>query len=236
MPENVECRSKYARTHELVSDQGEAVDLNCKSWRCPVHRDSWQYRWKYIVGHNELYQRSNKLINLTTAEKCTPEELTLARQLFCREMRFYYDYFEYFSVLEYNQEKTQPHLHLLARCDFIPQWHLSKIWRRATTAAKMKPAYVVWIEEPHSTNGSVDYILDYAFTAEKNQDIPDSWAGRKITYSKQFFYLPAQQIWQNHINYLHPENLTDDTKWFVMPKFAELKPDIPEKEYTLANL
>jgi hypothetical protein len=228
MSEIKECRSKYARTHELVSEHGEAVDLNCKSWRCPVHRDSWQYRWKYIVGHNELFLRSNKLINLTTAEKCTPEQLTLARQLFCREIRLYYETFEYFAVLEFNQEKTQPHLHLLARADFIPQWLLSKIWKKATTNAGMKPAYIVWIEQPHSVSGSVKYVLDYAFTSDKNQDVPDSWMGRKITYSKEFFYKPAPEIWKAHIDFLHPENLTSTTQWYVLPKFAELKPDVIE--------
>ena len=144
--------------------------------------------------------------------------MTLARQLFIENIRKFEPNFQYFYVLEFNQAKTQPHLHLLARSKYIPQSTLSDLWEKATTSARMKPARVVWIETPHSTNGSVNYILDYAFTAEKNQDVPESWRGRKIGYSQKWFYKPAREIWKAHIEFLHPDVSRETTEKWVIDK------------------
>jgi len=205
------CKSVFANAHWLT-DGVNRWELNCKSWRCPIHRAAWRHKWIVVVNRNLQHLPVNKLINLTTAEFCPPSQLALAKQLFCRQMEFYSQGFDYFSVLEYNQKKTQPHMHMLCRvgCS-IPDALLSQVWASATVTAGMKKAYIVWQDRPQSQEDSLRYVLKYSFAEDKNQDVPDSWKGRKITYSNGFFHKPVKEIWQDYINDLHPENVSRET-------------------------
>jgi hypothetical protein len=211
------CKSEFANAHWLT-DGLNKWELNCKSWRCPIHRESWRHKWLVVANRNLAHLPVNRLINLTTAEWCEPKQLARAKQLFVRDMQKACLGFEYFSVLEFNQKKTQPHCHLLARVGFVVKdCVLSDAWSRATVSAGMKEAYIIWQDEPRDQEDCLRYVLKYSFANDKNQDVPDSWKGRKITYSTGFFYKPIAEIWQDYINELHPENVSRETEdvWVV---------------------
>lgn len=201
-----ECISRYARTHVLFNTSTrEVVPMNCKSWRCPKHRNSWKHRWTVIVSRETAINPVNKLVTLTCAGQAAPEQLTLARQLFFRNIRKEYGSFEYFSVLEFTSKTRLPHLHLLARGLFIPQKLLSDIWASATFSAGIARSSVVWIEAPKSQQSASVYALSYAISGQdKGQEIPKSWRGRKISYSRGFFIAsPAKEHWLSYIRELY---------------------------------
>jgi hypothetical protein len=200
------CISRYARTHVLFNTRTrEVVPMNCKSWRCPKHRSSWKHRWTVIVSRETAINPVNKLCTLTCASQATPEQLVMARQLFFRAIRKEYGSFEYFSVLEFTSKTRLPHLHMLARGLYIPQKLFSDKWASATFDAGITRSPVVWIEAPHSQKAASVYALSYAISGEnKGQEIPVSWKGRKISYSRKFFAKnSARGHWQDYIRELY---------------------------------
>lgn len=200
--EEEECISRYARSHVLFNTRTrEVVPMNCKSWRCPKHRNSWKHRWTVIVSRETSINPINKLVTLTCASQAAPGQLVMARQLFFRAIRKEFGSFEYFSVLEFTSRSRLPHLHLLGRGLYIPQDRLSWLWANSTEAANIERSSVVWIEAPKSQQGASVYALSYAVSGEtKGQDIPKDWRGRKISYSRGFFIeCSAKQHWSNYI-------------------------------------
>lgn len=196
------CKSAYCRVHGIINrETGEIIPLNCKSWRCPVHRGSWLHRWQVIVEREARYNPIDKLITLTCASSCTPEQMNLARKYLFEDLRYGYGKFEYVSVLEFTTKSRLPHLHLLARGVFVPQKILSLLWANATQASGIKRSPIVYIEAPRSQKAASLYALSYALNGNaKNQDIPVTWRGRKISYSHGFFqaYKPKEH-WRNYI-------------------------------------
>lgn len=217
--EEEECISRYARSHVLFNTRTrEVVPMNCKSWRCPKHRNSWKHRWTVIVSRETSINPVNKLVTLTCASQATPGQLVLARQNFFRAIRKEYGSFEYFSVLEFTSKSRLPHLHLLGRGLYIPQRDLSNLWANATESAHIDRSPVVWIETPHSQKSASVYALSYAVNGEsKGQEIPKDWRGRKISYSRQFFTVcSARQHWQSYIHELYGNSLS--TEWTTLSR------------------
>lgn len=217
--EEEECISRYARTHVLFNVRTrEVAPMNCKSWRCPKHRNSWKHRWTVIVSRETSINPVNKLVTLTCASEASPEQLTLARQNLFRAIRKEFGSFEYFSVLEFTSKTRLPHLHLLGRGLFIPQRELSTLWGRATQASGIKRSDIVWIEAPHSQQSASVYALSYAVSGEsKGQDIPKSWKGRKISYSRQFFTVcSAKQHWYSYIQETYGNSKA--TEWTTLSR------------------
>jgi len=218
--EEVVCRSTFARTHYLYNPvTREVLPLNCKSWRCPLHQKSWLHKWRAIASFELKSHPVDRLATLTCASECSPEQLVLAKQLLFRELRKEYGKIDYFSVLEFTTKSRLPHLHLLLRCDYINQRILSRKWLKSTTAAGIKPSPIVYIEKPRSQSGSALYALKYALSgAEKDQAIPDSWRGRKITYSKEFFHASTSSIWQEVLRtWLGDKYSADKSDWHLLP-------------------
>jgi hypothetical protein len=202
-PDNcVECKSLWARGHYLLNvETGEKRDINCKSWRCPAHRGKWVHRWRTVVSRETAANPVDRLITLTLAAPCTPEQLSLAKQLLFRRLRSRYGQFEYLAVLEFTSKTRLPHLHILARSLFIPQRELSNLWKKSSTDAGIKPSPVVYIEAPRNQSAAAVYAVSYALDGHsKGQDIPDDWRGRKITYSRNFFESKkAKEHWLSYI-------------------------------------
>ncbi len=215
--EESQCISRYASNHKLFSTStGEFREVNCKSWKCPKHRVSWLWKQKTIVTRELLHNPINKLVTLTLAEKCSPEQLNLARQLLCRDLRKDNNDFQYLAVLEFTSATRLPHLHLLARSCFIPQKKLSELWEKATMGAKILPSPVVYIEKPRDQAAASIYALSYALDGyNKKQDIPKEWKGRKISYSKKFFSKSTKEIWKEALTEIYgpPSN----EKWVITP-------------------
>jgi hypothetical protein len=215
--EESQCISQYATNHRLFSTStGEFREVNCKSWKCPKHRKSWLWKQKTIVTRELLHNPINKIITLTLAEKCSPEQLNLARQLLCRDLRKDNNEFQYLSVLEFTSKTRLPHLHILARSCYIPQKQLSDLWRKATTASKILASPIVYIEAPRDQAAASIYALSYALDGyNKRQDIPKDWKGRKISYSKKFFSKSTKEIWKEALTEIYgpPSN----EKWVITP-------------------
>jgi hypothetical protein len=190
--------------------------MNCKSWRCPVHRASWKHRWTVIVSRETAVNPVNKLLTLTCAGLASPAQLVMARQILMRAIRKEYGDFEYFSVLEFTSRTRLPHLHLLARGLYIPQSRLSDLWASATFSAGIRRSPIVWIEAPKSQQSASVYALSYAINSEsKNQDIPASWHGRKISYSRSFFMAQtARQHWAAHLQELYGPR--KESEWYPL--------------------
>lgn len=213
------CRSGWAGSHLLLNrETGQVLEINCKSWRCPKHRKKWLMKWRVVVSRELKVNPVNKLITLTCASDCTPEQLTLARQLLCRDLRKEFEYFDYLSVLEFTSKTRLPHLHLMARCDYIPQNLLSEMWSKATKSAGIKASPIVYIEAPRSQDAAAVYALSYALSGhEKGQDIPDEWHGRKISYSKGFFKAgTVKEHWISWIKETFEE--PEDAEWEVISR------------------
>ncbi len=179
----------------------DVLDLNCKSYRCPKHQKSWLHRWQVITLREVEFNPVDKLITLTCSSTCTPSQMALAKQLLMRRLREKYQSFEYISVLEFGTVKRYPHLHMLARSKYIYQKVLSAMWAKSCVEAKIRYSPVVYIEAPRSQKNAALYALKYALNgAEKGQAIPETWKGRKITYSKGFFTkCSAKEHWQEYL-------------------------------------
>lgn len=217
--EEEECISRYARSHVLFNTRTrEVVPMNCKSWRCPKHRNSWKHRWTVIVSRETSINPINKLVTLTCASQASPEQLTLARQNLFRAIRKEYGDFEYFSVLEFTSKSRLPHLHLLGRGLYIRQSRLSDLWASATFSAGFDRSPVVWIEAPHSQKSASVYALSYAVNGEsKGQEIPKSWRGRKISYSRGFFTVcTAREHWHRYIAELYGSS--EGAEWTTLSR------------------
>jgi hypothetical protein len=97
----------------------------------------------------------------------------------------------------------------------------------------MQSAKIVYIEKPRSQDGSAVYALSYALNSgPKEQDIPESWKGRKITYSKGFFKAATvKQHWVSWIRETFGEKEGGD-EWEVVT--TEFGP-IPVSRETIDN-
>jgi hypothetical protein len=214
------CRNTWAAGHYAVDwITGETIEINCKSWKCERHRSGWLHKWRVVVSRETQINPIDRLLTLTFAENVSRETMMLAKQLLFRRLRAAYGSFEYFAVLEYTVRTRLPHLHILARSLYVPQPVLADFWWLSTHEAGCdKPASIVYIEKPRSVNNSVLYALKYALDAQaKNQDIPESWDGRKVTYSRGFFKSASvAEHWANYIRETFPSNsVSRETLWEI---------------------
>jgi hypothetical protein len=222
------CRSEYAKAHYLINRiTGEKIAINCKSWRCPVHKKNWLQKWRAVCSWQLEQKPVDRLATLTTAERCNPADLALARQYLFADLRSFYGSIEYFAVLEFTTKTRLPHLHLLLYGCYIEQAHLSGLWFKATHFTGIKPAYIVYVEKPRSQNGSALYALKYAINPDKdNQDIPEDWRGRKVTYSDNFFSKPVAAIWKELLTqWLEKKGISasESGSWYVAKELSELE-------------
>lgn len=194
------CYYEYNRNHVLISPDGTISELNCKSWRCPRHRGNWKFRWWLTISREVAVRPINKLITLTLSERCSPRQLRRSREYLCEYIRQLYGEFSYLYVLEFTVSSRLPHLHMIARAKYIKQSILSDIWDLSCREAGIKSSPVVYIEKPRNQGAGATYALKYAFNGdEKNQSIPDTWKGRKVGYSRNFFAKPRIEYWNDYI-------------------------------------
>ena len=200
-----QCRYKYAREHAWVNQDGKTQSMNCKSWRCEIHAAAWSHKWKIILARECAAHPIDRLVTLTLTEDCLPSELVLMRKYLFRDLRNKYGDIQYFYSLEFTTKTTLPHFHCLFRGQYIPQQELSAAWEKATKGFLARPASIVWIEKPRNDDVAAWYLLDYDLSTQKNQDIPDSFLGRKIGYSKGFFKSgTTKDIWEAYIAEKYP--------------------------------
>jgi hypothetical protein len=228
--EETYCRSRFATAHYLLNkDTGETLDINCKSWRCPIHAAQWAAKWFAVLSVQISRSPVDRLLCLTTAPPAaSPAQLCRARQLFFRSLRRLDAGCEYFATLEFTSASRLPHMHILLYSDYFAQAMISDAWRSATEQAGMSPAHIVYIERPRSQDDSARYAIKHNIYTDhaKEQEIPDNWHGRKIGYSRHFFAKPVAEIWRDIITERHgplPEEQLWELKSYPTRKFLSLK-------------
>ncbi len=212
------CRSKFSRCMEAISMiTGDRYDINCKSHRCEKHKSKWAKKWSCIIGEQLEKTPCTLLVNLTTAEFVGNKEIELALQVFIRKFRGHYGLTEYVKVVEMNKRHTQPHFHLLFVCDDLkipampPNWNKTLSWppkvfdmvkyfwseALAYAAPRARKTSVVWLQPARSGAAAATYAVNYITGGKpnKNEDLDEQWRGRKITFSKGFFYKRAAEIY-----------------------------------------
>lgn len=183
------------------------------------------------------------MVNLTTAEMIGHEEIKLAMKFFMRRFRDYFGPTEYVKAVEYNKRKTQPHFHLILRCEEIklgkmPRFYSTKtgkklswpnsiftvikyFWEEALNYAApwAKSTTVVWCQPPSNAAAAARYAVNYITGANSKDEEPDdTWHGRKLSYSKSFFELPAASLWQMYLDFkFGPKDPDDKFFWHLKP-------------------
>lgn len=83
--------------------------------------------------------------------------------------------FEYMRVIE-STRAGWPHYHLVARCEYIAQEHLSRTW------AELTGATIVDIRKIQDRDGCYGYVMKYL---AKQTYVP--WTSRRVSWSAKFF-------------------------------------------------
>jgi len=217
LPQNV-CRNGYCRTYVQVNLQtGEQFDLNCRSHRCEKHNRQWCNRWGATIGEVLPNYHSHLLVNLTTATLEKPEIIKKAMETFMKNFRKLFGETEYVKVAEFNVGQTQAHYHLLFGSNEwiippMPEGWKSKLswppslweaicyewWWAMKQAGSKYPPTVAWCQPPMDGQKAARYAVGYITSEKKEAEkLPDSYKGRKLTYSKRFFNKPAAAIWRD---------------------------------------
>lgn len=219
------CRSKFARLFYSVSIKtGECFDINCKSWRCVKHRQKWGHKWHSVLSERLKEIEVTLLVNLTTSEMYTHEEVHKALRRFMWRFRQAWGPTQYLRVTEYNKNHTQPHFHFLFSCPDLKFKPMPKKFREAKykhlsypknvyawikrewgealdyIAPGKKRTTVVWCQPPGDSIAAGKYAVNYVTgknAKDKNEEPDSTWRGRKLCYSKKFFDRPASEIWRD---------------------------------------
>lgn len=214
-----ECRSVFCqKTVAFNPLTGTITDLNCKSWRCDKCRKKWGWRWRSIIARQLKLTPISLLLNLTTAEMTDNQTIEDALRWFFRRARKILGRIEYIKVVEYNKNHTQPHFHFLLYLPdyYIPPkpqnwekhlsfpentfWQLKELWTQALqfAAPDKKDTTVIWLQPPDNAEAASYYAVGYIVgdnNEGKNEEPDETWLGRKLTYSRNFFHKPTGEIW-----------------------------------------
>lgn len=255
------CLSSFSRLFNAISIKtGEIFDINCRSWRCPKHREKWGRKWSMTIGEQLKISPVTLLVNLTTSEMVSHEQAATALRFFFKRFRSHYGPTQYVKVVEYNKKHTQPHFHLLFICDELKIPSLPKefqtkegkklsfpydvysvikdFWAEALDYAcpENKPTFEVWCQPPTNSAAAATYAVGYITGKSQKNEEPDStWRGRKLSYSKRFFHIPAALIWQEILEKLFPEKDPEDKFFWKLKPLEEQRPDLGDNAAAFAN-
>lgn len=250
------CRSEFSRLFATVSVKTQKrFDINCRSWRCPKHREKWGRKWGLTIGQALKNRPVTLLVNLTTKEMIDNEAIVAALRFFFKRFRDWFGPTQYIKVVEYNKKHTQPHFHLLLSCEDLKippmpkkfktkkgkklSWPydvftvIQDFWSEALCYAAPGAGLttVVWCQPPANQAASANYALGYITGKSLKNEEPDStWRGRKLSYSRQFFDRPTSEIWAEIIREMFPDrDETDVFCWELKPPGDQLPTDNPHK-------
>lgn len=114
------------------------IPLFCHKWNCPRCRKQKAHRWRQIACAG----KPTKFITLTLRSSDVKTIKQQAKKLkagfteLVRRIRRYQGSFEYLLIFELTRIGT-PHVHILARSDYIPQGWLSNQWNNISGAFKV---------------------------------------------------------------------------------------------------
>lgn len=255
------CRSEFSRIFHSVSIKtGKEFDINCHSWRCPKHREKWGRKWSTTIGEQLKVTPVTLLVNLTTSEMVSHEQAATALRFFFRRFRNQFGKTEYVKVVEYNKKHTQPHFHLLFICDELkipelPKFYTTKegkklsfpedvwavildFWAEALdfAAPLNRPTFEVWCQPPVNSQAAASYAVGYITgKSQKNEEPDATWRGRKLSYSRGFFYIPASQIWSDFLAQLFPDKDPEDQFFWKIKPIEMLHPELGDNPLRYSN-
>lgn len=162
---------------EEIGSPWEIFSLPCKRWGCRWCGPKRSFHFALRIEA----AKPTKFITLTVDPKhwLNPQIAydKTRRKLadFAKLLRKKLGAFEYFRVLEATKAGW-PHYHLLARCKYIPQKELSRIW------AELTGAVIVDVRAVDKGTNVFKYVLKYLC---KQQHIP--WTDRRVSWTRSFF-------------------------------------------------
>jgi hypothetical protein len=250
------CRSKFARLfYSLSIKSGECFDINCKSWRCKKHRLKWGYKWHHILSERLKEVNITLLVNLTTAEFTNHEIIHKALRRFFWLFRAEFGPTEYLRVTEYNKNHTQPHFHLLLSCPGLEIAPMPEKFRKGDDkglsfpdniyrfiqktwgdcldyfAPEKNRTIIVWCQPPGNSTASARYAVNYITgknAKDKNEEPDQTWRGRKLCYSKNFFEKPASQLWLDYLAATFGPPDPDDRFFWLPNDYERITGEGPE--------
>lgn len=163
--------------------------LRCKRWSCPDcgPRRALDLRWR---ARNA---RPTKFLTLTIRKGMfpTPDEQAaqmvegwkLLRQYLCR--LYGWKAIPFIAIFE-KHKSGWPHLHILMRCDYVPQRVIRDWWQ-----ARFQ-SHMVWIEKIDSPAKAAKYISKYVSKApEAFAHCKRYWASHDYDLTKPEKFVPA---------------------------------------------
>jgi len=133
-----------------------------------------------------------RAISLTTSYDPGYQAVWLALKYFWRDMRKTYPKVQYWGVVEYNQNHTQPHFHfILDKDEYIKDGfdYIQNLWQKAQQQAHFKE--IAWNVSIGQVRGDIEkYFTKYLTKLVGGKDEiprPENWQGRYVRYSKKFF-------------------------------------------------
>jgi hypothetical protein len=158
-------------------DSQVLIGTRCGTFACPCCGPRKQAKMAILT---EL-ACPNRLITLTIRPSCYKDPRDAydqtRRQLsqLSKGLRLVLKEFEYLRVLEATKAGW-PHYHLVARCPFIKQTVLSKMWQKLTNAP------IVDVRRIDQAQGVFNYVMKYL---AKQVEVP--WTKRRISWTRNFF-------------------------------------------------
>lgn len=174
----------------------------CRRRDCDFCGKLWRNSWLNRLGAEEKQRAFDGkppavlMLTLTTAYQADYKQVYAALRYFWQEIRKRFPAVEYWGVVEFNQNHTQPHLHfLLANTKFIEYRFIRSCWETAQRWAKFEK--IAFIERIEKIRASVPaYMLKYLTKLTGGKDeIPrrEMWQGRFVRYSRKFFSWKATE-------------------------------------------
>jgi len=195
---------------ELATDKRAIIAIPCKRWGC-----KWcgQKKAFHLAAKCET-AKPNRLITLTVA----PAFFESPHQAYQKTRRKVADFaktlrktlkeFAYFRVLEATKAGW-PHYHFLARCPYIPQPTISRVWNELTGAP------IVDVRAIKTGMNVFKYVLKYLC---KQTHIP--WTNRRISWSHDFFPKPETTA-RRHNPYVEGVRRTQHPADFIQAKYPD---------------
>lgn len=155
----------------------------------PGYEKIWmalKYFWRFIRRYSPDVEEWWKPGRPVLTEKAIKAGITKPRRPYAN--------IQYWMVVEYNQKKTQPHLHCVIynendlKRGYVPKDVIKEAWRKAQEQAKFR--LIAWDTRIEKIKGTVrQYFTKYItkLTGGKDEIPPAAWRGRYVRYSRQFF-------------------------------------------------
>lgn len=181
-PDRRWCQIKKWFVFDKQQDKIFIKDFCCGSWGCSDCVDKLRWKWSHIIGWG--VDRVDRLRFLTLTG-FNPNSRQAGRDFgnLIRDIRAAGFGFHYLSFNEIGKGGMR-HKHMLLHGDFIPQAFISARCKANGIGG------IVWITALKGKKAVVEYVMKYI-----GKD-PRTWAGRKFSYSQQFFLgKTTAQIW-----------------------------------------